>query len=155
MNVAVYSLTDDFAGISFAVPSNTVAKVARSLIETGSYEHPWLGFSGTDITPDIAKALKLNQSTGFLVIDVTPGSPAAKAGIHGGHKQAEINGRPIKLGGDIVTAIDNQSVSKIEDILAYLEEHKKVGDTLNITVLRDGKVKEINLILDPRPDRRS
>jgi S1-C subfamily serine protease len=140
-----------YSGIGFAIPSNTIKKIVPVLISEHSFKHPWIGISGTDLSPDIAAALKINQSKGFLVIDVTPGSPAAKAGIRGGDKQVEINGRPIKLGGDIITAVDNQSVSKIDDILVYLEEHKKIGDTVNITVLRDSKVQTIPLILGERP----
>jgi S1-C subfamily serine protease len=151
MNTAIFSTTGVYSGIGFAIPSNTIKKIVPVLITEHSFKHPWIGISGTDLTPDIAAALKINQSKGFLVIDVTPGSPAAKAGIRGGDKQVEINGRPIKLGGDIITAVDNQSVSKIDDILVYLEEHKKIGDTVNITVLRDGKVQTIPLILGERP----
>jgi S1-C subfamily serine protease len=141
-----------YSGVGFAIPSNTIKKIVPVLISEGSYKHPWIGISGTDITPDIAAALKLNQSTtGFLVIDITPNSPAARAGIRGGDKETDIGGRPIKLGGDIITAIDNQSVSKIDDILVYLEEHKEVGDTVNVTVLSDGKIQTLKLVLGERP----
>jgi S1-C subfamily serine protease len=152
MNTAIFSTTGVYSGIGFAIPSNTIKKIVPILISDGSYKHPWIGVSGTDISPDIADALKLNlTSSGFLVIDVTPNSPAAKAGIRGGDKEVEISGRPIKLGGDIITAIDNQSVSKIDDILVYLEEHEKVGDTVNVTVLRDGKPQMLELVLGERP----
>src|SRR3954462_6385918 len=71
-------------GISFAVPSNSISKIVPSLLSKGYYEHPWFGVSGTDVNLDIAKALNLNESRGFLVIDVAPSSPARKAGIMGG-----------------------------------------------------------------------
>ena len=90
------------------------------------------------MTRDIAAAPSLNQSNGFLVINVTSDSPAAKAGIHSGHEKVEINGNMINLGGDVVTAVDNQTVSNIGDILSYLEEQKKVGDSIDLTVIRDG-----------------
>lgn len=152
MNTAIFSTTGVYSGIGFAIPSNTIKKIVPVLISEGSYKHPWIGVSGTDIAPDIAAALKLNQSTtGFLVIDITPNSPAAKAGIRGGDKEVDIGGRPIKLGGDIITAIDNQSISKIDDILVYLEEHKKVGDTVNVTVVSDGKIQTLKLVLGERP----
>lgn len=151
MNTAIFSTTGVYSGIGFAIPSNTIKKLVPILISEHSFKHPWIGISGTDITPDIAAALKVNQSTGFLVIDITPNSPAAKAGIRGGDKQVEVNGRPIKLGGDIIKAIDNQTVTKIDDILVYLEEHKKVGDTINMTVLRAGKPQEIPMVLGERP----
>jgi serine protease Do len=152
MNTAIFSTTGVYSGIGFAIPSNTIKKIVPVLISEGSYKHPWIGVSGTDISPDIAAALKLNLTdTGFLVIDVTPNSPAAKAGVRGGDKEVDIAGRPIKLGGDIITAVDNQSVSKIDDILVYLEENEKVGDTVNVTVLRDGKPQTLELVLGERP----
>src|ERR671921_925929 len=153
MNTAIFSATGAYAGIGFAIPSNTITKVVPSLIATGSYQHPWLGVIGVDITPDIAKALGLGleDAKGFLVIGINEGSPADKAGIRGGDKVTNINGREIRLGGDIVLKIDNQEVRKIEDILTYLERNKHVGDTTQLTVLRDGKPQTINITLTARP----
>jgi serine protease Do len=153
MNTAIFSATGAYAGIGFAIPSNTITKVVPSLIAKGSYQHPWLGMIGVDITPDIAKALGLGleDAKGFLVIGINEGSPADKAGIRGGDKVTNINGREIRLGGDIVLKIDNQEVRKIEDILTYLERNKHVGDTTQLTVLRDGKPQTINITLTARP----
>ena len=151
MNTAIFSTTGVYSGIGFAIPSNTIKKIVPVLIAEHSYKHPWIGISGTDVTPEIASALKLNQTTGFLIIDVTPGSPASNAGLRGGDKEIDINGRKIKLGGDIISAVDNQSVSKIDDILVYLEENKNVNDTVNISVLRDAKPLDLKLTLGERP----
>lgn len=76
MNTAIFSSTGEFAGIGFAIPSNTIKKVVPSLINTGSYTHPWIGIAGTDITPEIAYASGLDEARGFLVTDVTANSPA-------------------------------------------------------------------------------
>jgi S1-C subfamily serine protease len=154
MNTAIFSATGVYAGVGFAIPSNTITKVVPSLIATGSYQHPWLGLIGIDITPDIAKALGLGleDAKGFLVIGVNEGSPADKAGIRGGDKVANINGREIRLGGDIVLKIDNQDVRKIEDILTYLERYKHIGDTIQLTILRDGRPHTINITLTARPE---
>jgi S1-C subfamily serine protease len=153
MNTAIFSETGVYAGIGFAIPSNTITKVVPSLITVGSYQHPWLGLIGIDITPDIAKALglSLDEAKGFLVIGVNEGSPAAKAGIRGGDRVTDVNGREIRLGGDIVLKIDNQDVRKIEDILTYLEGQKHAGDTVQLTILRDGKTQTVNATLTPRP----
>jgi S1-C subfamily serine protease len=86
---------------------------------------------------DIAKALNLNESRGFLVIDVAPSSPAKKAGIIGGDNTTSINGRPITLGGDFILKIDDKDIQDIHDILAYIESKKTVGDNLLVTVLRN------------------
>jgi S1-C subfamily serine protease len=142
MNTAIFSSTGESAGVGFAIPSNTVIKVVPSLVSSGVYQHPWLGISGTDITPEIARVLGLDEAKGFLVTDIASGSPADKAGIRGGYKIDDIDGREIRLGGDIVVGVDNNTVRKIDDILSYLEREKKVGDEVQLSVLRDGKILE-------------
>jgi S1-C subfamily serine protease len=154
MNTAIFSTTGAYSGIGFAVPSNIIKKIVPSLIATGSYQHPWLGVFGVDITPDIAKALglDLNQAKGFLVMNVDEGSPADNAGIRGGERVTTINGRLIELGGDVILKIDNQTVRKLDDILTYLEREKKVNDSVRLTVLRDGKLQSIDVTLAARPE---
>ena len=152
MNTAIFSSTGESAGVGFAIPSNTVKKVVPALISSGVYQHPWLGISGTDITPEIAEALGLSEAKGFLVTDITSESPADKAGIRGGYKIDNINGREIALGGDIIVAIDNNTVRKIDDILSYLEREKTVGDQVQLTVLRDGNIEQtLPTVLAARP----
>ncbi|MDQ4101137.1 MAG: PDZ domain-containing protein, partial [Thermoproteota archaeon] len=145
------SATGAFAGVGFAVPSNAIAKIVPVLIENGSFEHPWLGISGTDVTPDIASAIGLQESRGFLVIDVTAGGPAESAGIQGGDRLTQIGGRQIELGGDVILAIDNVTVRKIDDLLGYLEAAKEVGETVTLTIWRDGEIMQVDAILAARP----
>lgn len=152
MNTAIFSSTGESAGVGFAIPSNTLKKVVPALISSGVYQHPWLGISGTDITPEIAEALGLSEAKGFLVTDITSESPADKAGIRGGYRIDNLNGREIALGGDIVVAIDNNTVRKIDDILSYLQREKTVGDQVQITVLRDGNIEQtLPTVLAARP----
>src|SRR5215204_5198167 len=156
MNTAIFSSTGESAGVGFAIPSNTLNKVVPALISMGAYQHPWLGISGTDVTPEIAEALGSMEAKGFLVTDITSGSPADKAGIRGGYKIDNIDGREIALGGDIIVAIDNNTVRKIDDILSYLEREKKVGDQVGITVLKDDNVQQtLPTTLAARPDSAS
>jgi S1-C subfamily serine protease len=151
INSAIYSTTGQFAGVGFAIPSNTLAQVVPSLITTGSYQHPWLGVAGRDITPGLADRLGLNEPRGFLVMDVVAGSPAEKAGILKGTEDTVIDGVPIKLGGDVIIAVDNNTVRKIDDLLAYVEMEKSVGDDLELTILREGQMMEVVAILAARP----
>jgi serine protease Do len=152
MNTAIFSSTGESAGVGFAIPSNTLKKVVPALISSGMYQHPWLGISGTDVTPEIAEAVGLKEAKGFLVTDITSESPADKAGIRGGYKIDDIDGREIALGGDIIVAIDNNTVRKIDDILSYLEREKNVGDQVRLTVLRDGNnTQTFPTILAARP----
>jgi S1-C subfamily serine protease len=153
INSAIYSTTGQFAGVGFAIPSNTIAQVMPSLITTGSYQHPWLGVAGRDMTPGIADRLGLDEPRGFLVMDVVAGSPAEKAGILRGNEDTVIDGIPIKLGGDVIIAVDNNTVRKIDDILAYVEMKKSVGDDLKLTILREGQMMEVIATLSARPSQ--
>jgi S1-C subfamily serine protease len=151
VNSAIFSTTGEFSGIGLAIPSNALNKVVPSLITKRSFNHPWLGLSGTNITPEIANVIGLKEPRGFLVVDVISGSPAEKAGIHGGKQLTSINGSQIPLGGDVIEEIDNKTIRKIDDILIYLETEKSIGDNVNISVFREGQIQKINLILIARP----
>ncbi|HYG00497.1 MAG TPA: trypsin-like peptidase domain-containing protein [Candidatus Saccharimonadales bacterium] len=151
INTAIFSATGVYSGVGFAIPSYLIQKVVPSLITTGEYQHPYLGVSGTDINADIAEIMKLPNTTGFLVIQVTSGSPAEKAGIRGGAILTEINGREIELGGDVIIGIDDKPIRKIDDLLSYLDKEKKVGDKVNLSIIRNGQIQEIGLTLAARP----
>ena len=153
INSAIYSTTGQFAGVGFAIPSNTIAQIVPSLITTGSYQHPWLGVAGRDMTPGIADRLGLDEPRGFLVMDVVAGSPAEKAGILKGNQDAVIDGIPIRLGGDVIIEVDNNTVRKIDDLLAYVEMEKSVGDDLKLTILRQGQTMEVIATLVARPSQ--
>jgi S1-C subfamily serine protease len=153
INSAIFSLTGDYSGVGFAIPASTIQRVIPILLSEHSYKHPWIGISGIDVNEQIASAMKLNTTSGFLVIDTSPGGPAAKAGVQGGDKLVDVNGRKTRLFGDVITKIDNQSVSKIDDILLYLEQQKKVGQNVTLTVIRDGKSQTVDVALAERPLR--
>jgi S1-C subfamily serine protease len=151
INSAIFSTTGGFAGVGFAVPSNTIAKIAPVLIERGFFEHPWLGVSGIDMTPETAEAIGLGEPRGFLVIEVAPGGPADGAGVQGGDTPMQLNGMEIPLGGDVVLAINDRDVRKIDDVLGYLQQATQVGETVTLTVWRDGQIIEIDVTLGARP----
>ena len=153
LNTAVLSSGQFFSGIGFSIPSDTLRIIVPALIANGTYLHPWIGAGGTDITPEIALALGLEEARGFLVIDITPGSPADKFGIRGGDMPiTNITGfEELRLGGDIILNVDDQRVNKTDDLLSYIETHKQVGDTVTMTILRDGKLINVDLVLGSRP----
>jgi S1-C subfamily serine protease len=139
-------------GISFAVPSNSINKIIPSLLSTGYYSHPWLGAYGVDVDLDIARALGLNDSKGFLVISVVDSSPAKKAGILGGENSTSLNGRKITLGGDIILKVDNKYVQNIQDMSGYIENNKNIGDDMLVTLLRNGILQLIHVRLEANPN---
>jgi len=152
INTAIQSRSGGNTGIGFAVPSNTAIKIVPSLIEDGEYHHPWIGISGRDIDPDLAKVLELKDAKGFLIITVVDGSPADKAGLKGMTATQVIDGKEYPANGDIIISVDDKEVRKISDILIHLQREKSVGDTMVLGVVRDGEFMHISLELVERPD---
>jgi S1-C subfamily serine protease len=151
---AIESSSGSSSGIGFAIPAEIVSKVVPSLITSGTYTHPYLGVSGTDMNPDIAQAMNLSTNTrGALIAQVSPGGPAAKAGLQGSNTTVTINGVQGTVGGDVVTAIDGQTIKSMSDIIAYLAIHTQVGQTVTLTILRDGKTQSVQVALGSRPNQ--
>ncbi|NHI03758.1 HtrA protease/chaperone protein [Candidatus Nitrosotalea sp. TS] len=153
INTAIQSETGEFSGVGFSIPSNTMKRIVPVLIQTGHYEHPWLGITGITVDPDLASILQLPVSSGFMVNTVVPNSSAAKAGLHGYKETKTINGTKYQVGGDIIVAVDGYPIQKIEDLLNYLQDQKSVGDNMALTIIRDGKTMQITLTLQERPNQ--
>lgn len=138
------------AGIGFAIPVNIVSQVLPVLIETGEYSYPYLGISSLpDLSLRVQEALDLPQATGAYVTLVTPGSPADRAGVRGGDTPTEIPG--LNAGGDLIVAIDGMDILEFGELLSYLLNNKRPGDTVVLTVLRDGETVDLELTLGERP----
>ena len=152
INTAIQSGTGQSSGIGFAVPSNTITKVVPVLIEKGKYSHPWIGISGKDVDPELAKMRDLDQSNGFLVVNVVPNSPAEIAGLKGVSEIITIGNKEYPADGDIIVSVDGKEVRKISDILIHLQEEKSIGDEMILGVLRDGELLYVILTLVERPD---
>lgn len=152
INTAIQSGTGQSAGIGFAVPSNTISKVVPVLITEGKYSHPWIGISGQDINPDLAKIRNLNHSKGFLIVTVIPDSPAEMAGLKGVSEIEKIDNKEYPKDGDIIISVDGKEVRKISDILIHLQEEKSVGDEMVLGIIRDGEQMDVILTLVVRPD---
>jgi serine protease Do len=156
VTAAIESAVQSSAGIGFVIPSQIVQKVVPALIETGHYDQPWIGISGTSLVPDLATAMGLqSDQRGILVVDVTAGSPADKAGLQGRTQQVTINGQTATVGGDVIVGVDGQPVKSFEDLVAYLANSTEVGQTITLSVLRDGKETQIDLTLAARPNSTS
>lgn len=137
-------------GIGFAISSKIVARVVPVLIRDGKYEYPYLGVtSQEDLSLFLIEELKLPQTSGAYVTSVTPGSPADKAGLRGGSVETSIP--DLKAGGDLIIAVDGKPVQVFGDMLSYLMTSKSPGDTVVMTILRDGEQKEVTVTLGKRP----
>jgi S1-C subfamily serine protease len=137
-------------GIGFAIPIDTARSVADQIIQTGHATHPYIGVRGVALTPELSQALHLSTQHGFLVEDVTPGSPAAQAGIQGGNSTATISGTPFKLGGDVITAVDGTQIEQFSDLYNAIAAHSP-GDSLSLTVTHDGQSRDVQVTLADRP----
>jgi serine protease Do len=152
VNSAIESQGGSNSGIGFAIPATIVSQVIPELIKNGKYEHPYLGISGTTLTPDLAKAMNLDATQrGALVEDITSGTPADKAGLHGSDRQTTIDGQNVQIGGDLIIAIDGTPVKTMDDLIAYLADHTNVGQKVTLTILRDGKEQSVDVTLQARP----
>jgi len=141
-----------FLGVGFAVPANLVKRVVPGLIESGRYQHPWIGFSGNSVTPEIAEAMDLEETAGALVVQVISGSPADDAGLRGGTREIVFdNGLDTRIGGDVIVAIEDEEVVVFDDLISFLSRRGEVGQTVTLTIIRDGKSQEVDLTLGPRP----
>lgn len=148
MNTAIKTNTGDFSGIGFAIPSNTIKKIVPVLIKNGTYQHPYLGIAGRTLDPDVSLANGLPRNfKGVIVENVVAGGPAAKAGM----VAATLDDNNIPHGGDIITAIDGHPIKTIDDVIAYLDDQKSVGDKIVLTVDRQGKSIEVTVTLAARP----
>jgi S1-C subfamily serine protease len=142
INTAIFSPTGASAGIGFAVPVDTVNRVVPELIRTGRYIRPALG-----IEADEALNQRL-QSTfgvaGVFLLRVAPGSAAERAGLQGATASREGGIAP----GDVIVAIDGKPVDTVGRLLGRLDDFQ-VGDTVRLTVVRDGREREVAVTLQP------
>jgi S1-C subfamily serine protease len=150
VNTFIFSRSGSSSGVGFAVPVNTVKRVAPALITTGRYADPWLGISGVSVTPVLAEAWALPVERGVLLGSVVDGGPAAKAGLRANDQQVERDGELVPTGGDIIVAIDDVVVQEMDDLVIYLAQ-TVVGQSVTLEVVRSGETLSIEVVLEERP----
>jgi S1-C subfamily serine protease len=157
VNTAIFSPSQASAGIGFAVPVDTVRRVVPELIARGYYPHPWFGVRYLwNLTPERASILReagmdVEVAEGVLIIEVLAGSPAAEAGLKGGQRQVRIGRTLLLVGGDILTAIDGEPIANDRDLIRYLDTQTRIGQTLQVTIWRDGQQLSVPVILAEEP----
>lgn len=138
------------SGIGFAVPINLVKRALPTLIEVGTYDHPYLGISTLDgLSLPVLEELGLPPRGGVYVVDVVPNSPAARAGLRAANQPASTPG--MYRGGDYIISVDGREVYAFGDLMSYLLNHTRPGDTITLRVWRHGQEVELEVTLGKRP----
>jgi S1-C subfamily serine protease len=136
--------------IGFALPINIAKEVIPQLVKEGRVIRPWVGIHGKLVKKEDLSIINLPLADGFLVETVEPGSPAERGGIRGGELPITIVGEEFLLGGDIITAINGQSLGDPEKFITLIRS-LKVGDKLKLVVYREKKTRNVELTLPERP----
>ncbi|HWG59057.1 MAG TPA: trypsin-like peptidase domain-containing protein [Candidatus Acidoferrales bacterium] len=146
INTALSSPTGAAAGIGFAIPVDTAKRVAQQLIKYGHVTRATLGAQGYPLDAGLAQALGLPVSQGILVDRVKPGGPAAQAGIRGGNRVVLAGLQELRIGGDVLIAINGVAVGSQSD-LDLLLNRAHPGDTVTLTIVRNGKKMNVRVKL--------
>lgn len=140
VNFAINSPVRANSGVGFAIPVSVVHKVVPALIKDGGYSYSYLGIAGSTIDANVAEAEGINANQlGVYVGQVVSGGPAAAAGVQE---------------GDVVRAIGDQPVTAFEDLISYLFQSTEPGDTVSLTILRNGDTQTVDVELATRPEGR-
>jgi putative serine protease PepD len=150
VSTAIFSPSGGSVGVGFAIPINTAKHITPELINRGHVARPYLGISGHDIFPALAEALRLPVKAGIMVVEVTPGSPAQRAGLRGGDRALQVGNMIVRVGGDIITEVDQVKVRTFEELSDFIDA-KRPGDTVTVTFNRQGKFSVVEVRLRERP----
>lgn len=152
VNSAILSPSGANAGIGFAISARTVQRVAPVLIREGRYPHPSLGVRAIELTPQRAAlferaGMKLPVTQGLLIAELIDGGPAAQAGLRGPDRLVRVGNWNLPVGGDVIVAINGQSIATSQELLVYLETETRVGETVQVTFIRDGREQTLPVTL--------
>jgi S1-C subfamily serine protease len=146
------AIVSDSQGVGFAIPASAILREIESLVTEGSYnQHPWLGASGTDMTYELAQTMDVNVTYGWLIAQVASGGPAEEAGLQGGTQQATVAGQTVTIGGDIIIALSGTRITGTDELSTFLEEYTLPGQTIDVTIIRDGQNMTLQLTIGTRP----
>jgi S1-C subfamily serine protease len=144
------SMLQGAQNIGFAVPINTVKSIVAELQANGRVIRPWLGIKGKFVTDELRNLIALPLVGGVLIIDVDEKSPAESIGLRAGTLDVTIEGESWVLGGDILVAVDGHEVKTAEQYNHVLGP-LKVGQSIQLTVVRDGNYLQKSVSLGERP----
>ncbi|MDZ7689222.1 MAG: trypsin-like peptidase domain-containing protein [Halobacteriales archaeon] len=136
--------------IGFAVSSALVERVVPDLIHTGSTEHAYMGVSTIDVSPRVADANELDVPRGVLVVATPEGGPSD--GVFVGSQEVTYEGFPMQVGGDVIVGVDGKTINSHEELSRYLMLHTEPGQTVDVSIIRDGDRETVQVTLGTRPE---
>jgi S1-C subfamily serine protease len=140
------------AGIGFAIPINVAKAVLNDLITLGTVRRPSLGIQTLPIGPELAQEMGLPADYGILIVRTLPGGAADQAGLRGGNQRAYLGNAPIMIGGDLIVAIDGDSIGDPQD-LANAMNKRRAGDTVTVTIYRSKRKMDVKVVLGEARER--
>jgi S1-C subfamily serine protease len=152
INQQIESSSGTNSGVGFAIPATAIRYSLEQLRERGEVDYAYLGVTTQAIWPQLNDELDLGTDTGALISEVVPDGPADDAGIEAASGQQTFQGARIRTGGDVIIAVNGQRL-RAESDLAELISRQRPGQTVTLLVLRDGDEQEIEVELEPRPER--
>lgn len=140
-------------GVGFAIPINNAKRAVAAIRKTGEVRYAFIGVRSQALYPQLAEELGVDAPTGTLIVSVVPGGPAAKAGLRGREEGSSLQfqGRQVPIGGDVIVAVDGKELVGESDLARFIVM-KDPGDTVTLTIIRDGEEREVEVTLGERPD---
>jgi S1-C subfamily serine protease len=152
INQQIETQSGSNSGVGFAIPATAIRYSLDQLREDGEVEYAYLGVSTQGVYPQLADELDIGSDTGALISSVVADGPADRAGLRGADGEQTFQGLPVETGGDVIVAVDGTEL-KSESDLAELISRQRPGQTVTLVILRDGDRKQVEVELDPRPER--
>ncbi len=152
INQQIETSSGSNSGVGFAIPASAIRYSLDQLREGGEVDYAYLGVTTQAVWPQLADHLDLDIETGALISEVVPGGPADDAGLEEADDQETFQGAPIRTGGDVIVAVDGHRLETESD-LAELISRQRPGQTVTLEILRDGDSEEVEVELEPRPER--
>ncbi|MDP9229020.1 MAG: trypsin-like peptidase domain-containing protein [Actinomycetota bacterium] len=152
INQQIESASGSNSGVGFAIPATAIRYSLDQLREDGQVDYAYLGVSTQGLWPQLADELGIPADTGALISQVVEGGPAADAGLEGSDGEKTFQGAPIETGGDVIVGVDGEELLHESD-LAELVSRRRPGETVTLEIIRDGDRREIEVELEPRPQR--
>ncbi len=148
INTSIETSSTGATGVGFAVPVNTAKNVLAQLLNNTTVKRPWLGISGVALSTELSDQLGVSTPQGVYIVTVAGSSPAGEAGLNGGGVGTGASPGP---GGDIITAVNGRSAASVEDLITYFNSLQP-GDTVSLTLIRNGQTIQVSVILGEWPD---